>query len=92
MRKESSDFAADAQTEIMTDVESLRVRANNLCRMRKDLPVERRSVVLQALFPAVRQQLLRATLCRPNKWWYLSELAHDLRLSCLAFNENCPPW
>jgi predicted nucleotidyltransferase len=30
---------------------------------------------LDSLFPGVRQGLLAATLTRPEKWWYLSELA-----------------
>ncbi|MBI2221653.1 MAG: hypothetical protein HYU53_10650 [Acidobacteria bacterium] len=34
---------------------------------------------LRALFPTVRGQLLAATLTQPDKWWYLSELAHFLR-------------
>jgi DNA-binding transcriptional ArsR family regulator len=30
------------------------------------------------LFPRVRQGVLAATLGQPEKWWYLSELAHRL--------------
>jgi len=30
---------------------------------------------LDSLFPTVRQGVLAATLSRPEKWWYLSELA-----------------
>lgn len=41
----------------------------------------RKSPVLEALFPAVRQQLLAATLLSPDKWWYLSELASHLKTS-----------
>jgi len=33
---------------------------------------------LAALFPTVRGHLLAATLTQPDKWWYLSELAHFL--------------
>ena len=40
--------------------------------MRKDAPA------LYSLFPSVRQGLLAATLTRPEKWWYLSELAEFL--------------
>lgn len=40
--------------------------------MRKDAPA------LDSLFPSVRQGLLAATLTRPEKWWYLSELAEFL--------------
>jgi len=33
---------------------------------------------LDSLFPGVRQGVLAATLSRPQKWWYLSELAEFL--------------
>jgi uncharacterized protein len=33
---------------------------------------------LDSLFPSVRQGVLAATLTRPEKWWYLSELAQFL--------------
>ncbi len=38
----------------------------------------RNSVALDALFPGIRRRLLAATLTRPDKWWYLSELADFL--------------
>ena len=41
----------------------------------------RRSPVLDALFPAVRQQVLAAMLFDSEKWWYLSELAAQLGTS-----------
>src|SRR5215467_7728581 len=34
-----------------------------------------RNTSLDSLFPNVRQGVLAATLTRPEKWWYLSELA-----------------
>jgi predicted nucleotidyltransferase len=40
--------------------------------MRKNIPA------LDSLFPSVRQGVLAATLGRPEKWWYLSELADFL--------------
>ncbi len=40
--------------------------------MRKNAPA------LDSLFPSVRQGVLAATLTRPEKWWYLSELARFL--------------
>jgi predicted nucleotidyltransferase len=40
--------------------------------MRKNAPA------LDSLFPGVRQGVLAATLTRPEKWWYLSELADFL--------------
>ena len=39
----------------------------------------RKTSALDALFPKVRRGLLAATLTRPDKWWYLSELAQFLR-------------
>ena len=41
----------------------------------------RSSSVLDALFPAVRRQILGATLLQPEKWWYLTELASHLGTS-----------
>jgi predicted nucleotidyltransferase len=42
---------------------------NNIRIMRNTSPA------LDSLFPNVRQGVLAATLTRPEKWWYLSELA-----------------
>ena len=39
----------------------------------------RKIAALEALFPAVRGNVLAATLTQPDKWWYLSELAQFLR-------------
>ncbi len=39
----------------------------------------RRPSALEALFPKVRREVLAAALTRPDKWWYLSELAQFLR-------------
>jgi predicted nucleotidyltransferase/DNA-binding transcriptional regulator YhcF (GntR family) len=41
----------------------------------------RKSPVLDALFPQVRQEILAATLLSPEKSWYLSELAVHLGTS-----------
>jgi predicted nucleotidyltransferase len=38
----------------------------------------RKPQVLAALFPTRRGELLAATLIRPDKWWYLTELASFL--------------
>ncbi len=38
----------------------------------------RKNAILDSLFPGVRQGVLTATLTRPDKWWYLSELAEFL--------------
>jgi len=38
----------------------------------------RKIPALDSLFPSVRQGVLAATLTRPEKWWYLSELADFL--------------
>jgi len=45
---------------------------NNIRIMRNHSPA------LNSLFPRVRQGVLAATLTRPEKWWYLSELAEFL--------------
>ncbi len=45
---------------------------NNVRVMRNNVPA------LDSLFPGVRQGILGATLTRPEKWWYLSELAEFL--------------
>jgi len=37
----------------------------------------RMSPPIKALFPAVRQEVLAATLMHPERWWYLSDLAAD---------------
>lgn len=42
------------------------------------LRIMRKSAAFGALFPTVRGQVLAATLTRPDKWWYLSELAQFL--------------
>jgi predicted nucleotidyltransferase len=41
----------------------------------------RKPAVLATLFPTVRGDVLAATLTQPEKWWYLSELAHFLETS-----------
>jgi len=38
----------------------------------------RKSPQLSALFPVTKQSVLSATLLQPERWWYLSELAHYL--------------
>lgn len=38
----------------------------------------RKKAAIDALFPAIRQGLLRLTLSAPERWWYLSELADAL--------------
>ena len=50
-------------------LKTLRILSNNIRNMRKNMPE------LHSLFPGVRQGVLAATLTRPEKWWYLSELA-----------------
>lgn len=49
--------------------------------MRNNIRSMRKSSVLTALFPQVRQGVLAATLGQPDKWWYLSELADRLGTS-----------
>jgi hypothetical protein len=59
----------------------LEARIDVLRDPRKYLRVMRKSLVLDALFPAIRQQILAATLLEPEKWWYLTELASHLGTS-----------
>ena len=47
--------------------------------MHNNLRITRNDPALSALFPATRRSLLAATIVQPDKWWYLSELAHYLR-------------
>jgi DNA-binding transcriptional ArsR family regulator len=56
-------------------------RIDVLRNSRKYLRVMHKSSILDALFPAVRQQILAATLLEPEKWWYLTELAAHLGTS-----------
>ena len=49
--------------------------------LRNNIRIMRRSPVLDALFPEVRQEVLAATLLSPEKWWYMSELAGHLGTS-----------
>ena len=44
--------------------------------MRNTLRIVRKPPSLAALFPTLRGDVLAATLTQPDKWWYLSELAH----------------
>ena len=50
----------------------LETRIDVLRDSRKYLRVMRKSLVLDALFPAIRQQILAATLLEPEKSWYLT--------------------
>jgi hypothetical protein len=50
----------------------LRILRNNVRILRNSVPA------LDGLIPGVRQGVLAATLTRPDKWWYLSELAEFL--------------
>ena len=47
-------------------------------KLRNNIRIMRNIRVLDTLFPGVRRRLLAATLTRPDKWWYLSELADVL--------------
>ena len=40
-----------------------------------------RKYILDPLFPRTRQAILSAVLLRPDKWWYLTDLAKHLGLS-----------
>lgn len=47
--------------------------------MRNNLRDMRRSLLITALFPGIRGRILAATLARPEKRWYLSELSAFLK-------------
>jgi predicted nucleotidyltransferase len=47
--------------------------------MRNNVRTVRKPRALAALFPTIRGDVLAATLTRPDKWWYLSELAESLK-------------
>jgi DNA-binding transcriptional ArsR family regulator len=48
----------------------------------------RNSPILTALFPVVRQEVLAPTLLSPERSWYLSELAADLKTSPSSFQRE----
>jgi uncharacterized protein len=55
------------------------VRSLHLRKLRNNIRIMRKvRSLLDSLFPGVRQGVLAATLSRPEKWWYLSELAEFL--------------
>ena len=55
-------------------------RICNIRKLRNNIRIMRNNTsALDSLFPSVRQGVLAATLARPEKWWYLSELAEFLR-------------
>lgn len=66
-----SSFSFSADSEFNLRFAWIRNLRNNLRKMRTP-------VALDTLFPGIRRRLLTATLTRPDKWWYLSELAHFL--------------
>lgn len=61
----------------------LRDLRNNLRRMRK-------TQALDALFPTIRKGVLSAAFTRPEKWWYLSELAEYLHTSPSSLQRELP--
>jgi predicted nucleotidyltransferase len=65
-------MALSGTTSLIAGGCNLRRLRNNIRIMRKNVPA------LDSLFPSVRQGVLAATLTRPGKWWYLSELAEFL--------------
>jgi predicted nucleotidyltransferase len=52
-----------------------------LRNLRDNLRIVRKDSKLAALFPGLRQGVLRATIMNPDRWWYLSELATHLGTS-----------
>jgi len=54
-------------------------RSLHIRNLRNNIRIMRKSPsALDSLFSSVRQGVLAATLTRPEKWWYLSELAEFL--------------
>jgi DNA-binding transcriptional ArsR family regulator len=60
---------------------ALTLSVDTLRILRKYIRKMRTSPILTALFPAVRQEILAATLLSPERSWYLSELAAHLKTS-----------
>ena len=55
------------------------LRSLHLRNLRNNIRIMRKAPsALDSLFPRVRQGVLSATLTRPEKWWYVSELAEFL--------------
>jgi predicted nucleotidyltransferase len=48
----------------------------------------RKSPILDALFPSVRQELLAVLLLSADKWWYLSELASHLNTTASSLQRE----
>jgi predicted nucleotidyltransferase len=60
----------------MAETKARRPLLLHVRNMRNNVRIMRNaSPALNSLFPSVRQGVLAATLTRPEKWWYLSELA-----------------
>ena len=49
--------------------------------MRIYLRIMRKSLLIDALFPKIRQGVLAATMMHPERWWYLSDLARQLQVT-----------
>jgi DNA-binding transcriptional ArsR family regulator len=47
-------------------------------------------LVLDALFPSVRRDVLKTLLAEPSRWWYASELAHGLGTSPSSLQRELP--
>ena len=59
---------------------NLNAPASNLRIIRINLRIMRK-LISDALFSKTRQKILASTLLRPDKWWYLSDLAKHLHLT-----------
>lgn len=49
--------------------------------MHQDKRGSRKHSILAVLMPEVRLRILEALYCQPDRHWYMSQLAHDLKLS-----------
>jgi hypothetical protein len=77
------------------ELRSFRIGATilHLRKLRNDIRIMRNSAqILDNLFSGIRQGVLAATLTRPEKWWYLSELADFLHTRPSSLQRDRHPW
>ena len=48
----------------------------------------RKTLLADVLFPRIRQGILAATVMRPERWWYLSDLARHLHVRPSSFQRE----
>ena len=55
-----------------------------------DMKRTRKNALLDALFPATRRYILSTILLHPEKWWFLSEIAQELRTTPSSLERVLP--